>query len=188
MTRPSLRVLLIIFVALAVAAFGFTLATGLRSDPSQASQAGTAAGPATRTRDDPAPALVGRTMSGEPFDLATLRGQVVLVNVWASWCDPCRQELPVLAAAGRRWSDQGLRLVGLDLRDTPAAARELLDQVDTAPMTIVPDPTGTAAVGWGVLGVPETFLVDRSGRVRVWAQGVVTADWLEQRVPPLLAQ
>lgn len=170
---------------LAVALLGVTLAVGLRPDHGQP-VANAATGPATRTRDDPAPALVGRTLDGQGFDLAALRGHVVLLNVWASWCDPCRQELPLLATAERRWSGAGLDLVGLDVRDDTNQARALLAQVGTVPMTVVNDPGGQAAVTWGVTGVPETFLIDRGGRVRVWAQGAVSADWLEQRVPALL--
>lgn len=168
----------------AVVVVGGLLATGLRGTGSAADP--TTAGPATRIRNAPAPPLTGSTLTGQPFDLAALRGRVVLVNVWASWCDPCRQELPVLVAAGRRWSGSGLRVVGVDVRDNDVQARQLLSQVGGADVPSVVDRTGTAAIGWGVVGVPETFLVDRDGRVRVWAQGPVTAEWLEQRVPPLL--
>jgi cytochrome c biogenesis protein CcmG/thiol:disulfide interchange protein DsbE len=178
-----------LLAVLAVAALGGTLVTGLRPGPEQATATSiaSASGPATRIRDEPAPALAGRTLRGEAFDLAALRGRVVLVNVWASWCDPCRRELPQLAGAARRWSGAGLRLVGLDIRDDDGRARALLAEVGAGSVTVVADPTGTLAVTWGVVGVPETFLVDRAGRVRVWARGAVTAEWLEQRIPPLLA-
>jgi cytochrome c biogenesis protein CcmG/thiol:disulfide interchange protein DsbE len=131
--------------------------------------------------------LAGRTLAGDHFDLAGRRGQVTLVNVFASWCGPCRDELPLLVDAQRRWSAQGLRVVGLNVRDGPDAARALLQESGAASLTVVPDARGAVAVEWGVRGVPETFLVDRDGRIRQWAQGPITAEWLEKWLPPLLA-
>ncbi|MEU5942998.1 TlpA disulfide reductase family protein [Micromonospora sp. NPDC047548] len=134
----------------------------------------------------PAPALAGATLDGGRFDLADARGQVVLVNVFASWCGPCRDELPLLAEAERRWSDRGVRLVGLDVRDGAEAVRALLAETGTTELVVLPDPDGTRSVDWGVRGVPETFVVDRQGRIAARQRGVVTARWLEQQVTPLL--
>lgn len=148
--------------------------------------AGAAGGPVLGL-DEPAPALTGPTLGGSAFDLAQLRGHPVLVNIWAAWCDPCREELPLLVAAGARWRAGGLRLVGLDVRDGAEQARTLLAQTGAAGLTSVRDPSGRIAVGWGVRGVPETFLVDASGRVRDAIRGPLTTRWLEARVPALLA-
>jgi cytochrome c biogenesis protein CcmG, thiol:disulfide interchange protein DsbE len=171
-------------VVTAVGVLTATLWHGLYQQPD------TPAGPpslVTVERGQPAPPLSGKTLQGASFDLAALRGRVVLVNVWATWCEPCRTELPVVTAAARDWSAYGLMLVGLDVRDDPGQALALLAQLDPrSTMTVVPDPSGTAAVDWGVRGVPETFVIDRSGLVRVWAQGAVTPAWLEQWVRPLL--
>ncbi|MEU4678831.1 redoxin family protein [Micromonospora sp. NPDC023737] len=165
--------LLLLVVAVAV-----VLAAGLRT--------GTA--PTTGAAGDPipAPALDGATLDGGRFDLTEARGQVVLVNVFASWCGPCRDELPLLADTVRRWSPHGLRVVGLNLRDGPEAVRALLAETGTTGLTVLPDPDGTQAVRWGVRGVPETFVVDRDGRIVARQQGVVTRQWLDQRVAPLL--
>lgn len=134
----------------------------------------------------PAPALTGPTLTGEPFDLAELRGRVVLVNVFASWCGPCRTELPILADVQRRWSERTLRVVGLAVRDSTVALRDLLDQTGAQDLTVVPDPTGTTAVDWGARGVPETFLVDSHGRIADRIVGPVTTQWLDKRLAPLL--
>ncbi|MEU4660416.1 TlpA disulfide reductase family protein [Micromonospora chalcea] len=134
-----------------------------------------------------APALAGATLDGGRFDLAALRGQVVLVNVFASWCGPCRDELPLLAETGRQWSPRGLRMVGLNLRDGPDAVRPLLEQSRAEQIVVLPDPDGTRAVGWGVRGVPETFLVDRDGRIVAHRPGVVTRQWLDDHLSTLLA-
>jgi cytochrome c biogenesis protein CcmG/thiol:disulfide interchange protein DsbE len=183
MTATRRRGLLALLAGLVVAGLGITLAAGMRS---ASGGTGTAAGPVTQARSQPAPPLSGRTLTGSAFDLNRLRGKVVLVNVWASWCDPCRQELPALAAAQRRWSADGLAVVGIDFRDNAEAADGLLAQLGVRDLPSVADPQGAAAVAWGARGVPETFLVDRTGTVRLWAQGAVDTGWLEQRVPPLL--
>ncbi|PZG24072.1 DsbE family thiol:disulfide interchange protein [Micromonospora craterilacus] len=133
-----------------------------------------------------APALTGTTLAGDRFDIADARGQVVLVNVFASWCGPCRAELPLLVEADRRWSPEGLRVVGLNLRDGTEAVRALLDETGAGKLTVLPDRDGTRAIEWGVRGVPETFLVDRDGRIVAHQPGVVTQQWLADRVVPLL--
>jgi cytochrome c biogenesis protein CcmG/thiol:disulfide interchange protein DsbE len=171
---------LVALLAVAVLALvlGFGIATG--SDPHRTSD------PTTRQPNAAAPALAGQTLDGEQFDLAALRGQVVLVNVFASWCGPCRTELPLLLDTQHRWSAEGLHLVGIDVRDSFDAVRALLDQTQARELLVLPDPAGAIAVAWGVRGVPETFLVDRDGRIVAWAQGPLTRSWLEQRVAPLL--
>ncbi|WP_199516670.1 TlpA family protein disulfide reductase [Nucisporomicrobium flavum] len=166
-------------------ALGVTLASGVGRPSGDA--APTAAGPVTQARSGTAPALTGTTLTGATFDAAALRGKVVLVNVWASWCDPCRQELPVLAAAQRRWAARGLAVVGIDIRDNAESARALLSGLGVQDLQSIADPQGTTAVAWGARGVPETFVVDRSGQVRWWAQGAVDAAWMEQRVSPLMS-
>ncbi|GAB2934767.1 DsbE family thiol:disulfide interchange protein [Micromonospora polyrhachis] len=170
---------------LCVGTLGVTLAVGLYRSP--ADQAGADRVPVTRTPGTAAPALAGRTLDGDVFDLAKLRGRVVLVNVFASWCAPCRAELPLLVEAQRRWSEQGLQLVGLAVRDSDDATRSLLREAGAEDLLVLADPTGGMAVDWGTRGVPETFVVDQAGRVAHWAQGQVTRGWLEQRVAPLLA-
>jgi cytochrome c biogenesis protein CcmG/thiol:disulfide interchange protein DsbE len=146
---------------------------------------GTAA-PAASTAAAAAPPLAGPTLAGSTLDLARLRGSVVLVNAWAAWCAPCRQELPLLVAAERRLGPRGLREVGLDLRDGARQARELLATVGGDPAGSVTDPQGALARRWGIQGVPETFVVDRRGRVRARHVGAVTGAWIDQHVLPLL--
>jgi cytochrome c biogenesis protein CcmG/thiol:disulfide interchange protein DsbE len=111
----------------------------------------------------------------------------MLVNIWASWCSPCRQELPLLAETARQWTGNGVRLVGLDVRDNEQDAQALLTETDATDLTVVPDPRGLVAVSWGVRAVPETFIVDRAGQIRVRAHGAVTATWLRQQLTRLVA-
>ncbi|UQU62626.1 TlpA family protein disulfide reductase [Couchioplanes caeruleus] len=179
------RIVAALLAAAAVTALGVTLASGIGA--ASGGPATPAPGPVTQARSGAAPPLAGTTLAGARFDPAALRGKVVLVNVWASWCDPCRQELPVLAAAQRRWASHGLAVVGIDIRDNAESARALLTDLGVQDLHSIADTQGTTAVAWGARGVPETFVVDRSGQMRWWAQGAVDAAWLEQRVGPLMS-
>ena len=135
-----------------------------------------------------APPLAGPTLDGGHVDLADLRGSVVLVNVWASWCAPCREEMPLLAEAARAWGPAGLRVVGIDVNDRPESAAAFLDEIGGVPFPSVADPDGRLAVAWGTIGVPETYVVDRDGVVVAKAVGALQPDWLAEHVHPLLEQ
>jgi cytochrome c biogenesis protein CcmG/thiol:disulfide interchange protein DsbE len=131
-----------------------------------------------------APTLRGTDLSGQLFDLTGLHGDVVLVSVWASWCRPCRAELPLLAEAAR--NHPGLQVVGLDFRDSATPARDLLAATGAERIRSVQDPDGRLGIEWGVFGVPESFLVDRAGTVRARRVGAVDQAWLQAATDPLL--
>lgn len=139
--------------------------------------------PITKQPDRPAPDLTGTTLSGEPFDLSRHRGSVVVLNVMASWCTPCRDEVPVLAEGADRFAGRDVRFVGVAMRDDPEDTRELLARSGAQSLTVLMDPDGVAAVTLGARGVPETFVVDRSGTIRLHAFGPVSAAWLDQWIP-----
>ena len=108
------------------------------------------------------PPLNARLPGLGPADLAA-PGQVTLVNVFASWCIPCREEAPQLAQLAR---ERGVRLVGIVYKDKPEAARAFLGEYGNPFQRIGQDADGRAGIEWGISGVPETFIVDGHGIVR----------------------
>lgn len=134
----------------------------------------------------PAPPLHGSTLNGATLDLRQFRGKVVLVNIWASWCAACRAEHPVLAATQRAYAGDGLQIVGIDMSDSRADATKFLTEMGGADYPSVFDPQAQIAIGWGAFGVPETYLVDRTGVIRAKAVGAVTAGWVARYVLPVL--
>lgn len=129
--------------------------------------------------DKPAPSVVlppleGLAREGVPLpgiDPAAFAGQVTLVNVFASWCGPCRQEHPVLEELAKQ---PGIRLVGINYKDEPENARRFLGALGNPYSAVGVDPAGRAAIEWGVYGVPETFVVGPDGRIRFKFVGPLT--------------
>jgi cytochrome c biogenesis protein CcmG/thiol:disulfide interchange protein DsbE len=157
------------------------LAAALRTTGTD-SAGGSASDPALRV----APPLSGATLSGGTADLTRMRGRVVVLTVWASWCPPCRDELPVLSRTVRSYSGGGIAFLGILTRDTPTAARSLLTQSGSGDLVNLLDPDGSMAVTLGATGVPETYVVDRDGTIRARHIGPVTEQWLRQQLDPLV--
>lgn len=95
-------------------------------------------------------------------DAELKRGEVTIVNVWASWCAPCRQEHPFLMELAR---DGRVAIAGLNYKDKPENARRFLGELGNPYTALGVDPSGRAAIEWGVYGIPETFLVGKDGTI-----------------------
>lgn len=113
---------------------------------------------------DPLPGLVAQGQPVPGLSDADLKaGRVTIVNVWASWCGPCRQEHPLLMELAR---DPSVRVVGIAYKDNSENARRFLGALGNPFAAVGIDPNGRAAIDWGVYGVPETFLVGPDGTIR----------------------
>ncbi len=130
------------------------------------------------------PALADLTRDGTPVPglaRADLDGRVTLVNVFASWCGPCRAEHPLLMQLAK---DARVRVVAINYKDQPENARRFLGRLGNPYAAIGVDTGGRAAIDWGVYGVPETFLVDASGTIRLKHTGPLTPEILRERLMP----
>lgn len=115
------------------------------------------------------------------LETAEFSGQVTLVNVWASWCGPCRQEHPVLMALSQ---DGRFVIAGLNYKDKPENARSFLAELGDPYDAIGVDGSGRTAIHWGVYGVPETFLVGRDGTIRYKHVGPLTPAAVDRALMP----
>ncbi len=128
------------------------------------------------------------TVGGAPLSLAGLRGKVVWVNFWASWCPPCRAETPVLRDLYAAHSADGLELVGVSVQES--SVEDVRRYVETYGVAypVVADLTGALFREWRVYGLPTQFILDRDGVIRAIVQGPVDAATAERLVAPLLAE
>jgi cytochrome c biogenesis protein CcmG/thiol:disulfide interchange protein DsbE len=145
-------------------------------------------------REVPSP-LIGKP--APPFNLtqlhepakslgpADLKGQVWLLNVWASWCVSCREEHPLLVELGK---SKVVPIVGLNYKDETVAGKRWLAQNGDPYSVSVVDRDGRVGIDWGVYGVPETFVVDKAGTIRYKQIGPITAEALEKKILPLIRE
>jgi cytochrome c biogenesis protein CcmG/thiol:disulfide interchange protein DsbE len=129
----------------------------------------------------PLPGLVRDGAQVPGVAQADFMGAVTVVNVWASWCVPCREEAPLLM---RLAEDKRVRVVGINYKDKPDTARRFIGLYGNPFAAAGVDQSGRAAMDWGVYGVPETFLVGRDGRIAFKLIGEITASNLEATLKP----
>ena len=176
---PSRRlfVLLPLAVFLALAALFFYR---LGADPSRIPSA-LIGRPVPATDLPPVPGLVRDDQPVPGLSAAAFMGAVSLVNVWGSWCIPCREEAPLLMQLA---TDKRIRLVGINQRDEPDNARRFLGVYGNPFAAVGLDRNGRASIEWGVYGVPETFLVGRDGKIAYKLIGGITPDNFKGMLKP----
>jgi cytochrome c biogenesis protein CcmG/thiol:disulfide interchange protein DsbE len=141
--------------------------------------AGTAAGRA-------APKLTGTTLDGAAFDLASLRGRPVIVNFWASWCVPCREEFPLFVEALRKYGADGLAIVGVGWpNDDDAAARDFVAS-HAASWPTVTDHGGGCGLAWTAVAPPQTYFIGRDGVIASRQIGQVLQADFERQLAAIL--
>jgi len=132
------------------------------------------------------PPVAGLLRDGAPvpgIDGATFKGNVSLVNVWASWCVPCHDEAPLLMKIAE---DKRFRMVGINYKDQPENARRFIGRYGNPFAVVGADANGRASIDWGVYGVPETFVVDRQGRIAYKLVGPINEANLAAVLKPAL--
>lgn len=134
----------------------------------------------------PAPTFSLPSLAGaETLSPASFAGRPVLVNFFASWCEGCRVEHPLLMKLA---AEQGVEIIGMDYKDEPDAAREWLRRHGNPYRAVAIDRAGQAGLDWGVYGVPETYVLGADGRILFKHVGPVTPAAWEQRIRPLLGR
>lgn len=173
-SRGGRRALALVVVAVVVGLLGL-LGWGLLRQGQVPGVAVNTTGQIGRVPPGPAPDFALQLYDGGTFRLAEQRGKVVVVNYWASWCPPCREEAPILERGWRLYRDRGVVFVGLDIWDTEQDARAFLRRYGvTYPNG--PDPGGAAAVDYGLTGLPETFFIRADGTIaRHWIGPLTSA-------------
>lgn len=131
------------------------------------------------------PNLTGKSLTGTTINLSSYRGKVVVLNFWGSWCVPCQDEAPDLAAAYQQFQGQDVVFVGIAWADQDSAVRQFVQDYHV-PYRVALDDGGKIAVDYGITGVPETFVIDQQGRFTKKWVGPVTASQLSGLVDPLL--
>ena len=167
------RSLLAVVVGVALAAHGSTQAQGHELTPWPAGQ--------------PRPVLAATDLQGQHWDWASLKGRVVLINFWASWCEPCLAEMPSLQQLARQQGPERLVVLAVNFKEPEARVQRFVQQTGLD-LPVLADPAGELARAWGVKVFPSTVLVGADGRVRGVLRGEL--DWAgspaQRLIRPLL--
>ena len=179
MNRPQKILVTAAFAVLVLALFA-VLAYGLANRS-------TATGRSGMTRiGKPAPEFTMRLLNGGELRLSDLEGVPLVINFWASWCPPCRQESPGFERLWRRYRDTGIQFVGVDIQDDESDAEAYVREFGlTFPNGL--DPDGKITIDYGVIGLPVTFFVGSNGIVEGRWVGAIPEDKLEEWVKALVA-
>lgn len=137
--------------------------------------------------DYPAPALTLSDLDGNPRSLADLRGQVVLVNLWATWCPPCVEELPTLNSFYNDHADQGFVIIGIDDGEDLATVKEFLTRIPLN-FPIWMDPEYKSESAFVTMNLPSSYVLDRNGQVRLQWVGAITRQLLNEYIIPIIEE
>lgn len=170
------RVVTLFSVAVLVAGLGWYLSNrGIPEGP-----------PPLERRNEPLPALSGPALEGPALSAADFRGHILVVNVWATWCDPCRREQPALQRLSEEYADRGVRFLGINFQDDEAKARRWVERFGVGYPSLQ-DPSGGFADDLGFIGLPDTYVVDSSGTIRFAIFGETSRSEVSGLLDELLA-
>lgn len=137
---------------------------------------------------DSAPDITLKTLDNKPFKISDLKGEVVYVDFWATWCPPCRKSFPWMEEMHNKYSDLGFKVIAISLDNKRGVIDQFLNTMKTS-FTIVHDPSGASAQKFKVKGMPSSYLIDRHGNIQVRHMGFNSKDKakLEQQIKDLIA-
>ena len=164
-----------VLAVVAILALGAYLATRHRSRPAESTRNHTAA------RHPLAPEFSLTDLSGQKLDLSSYRGKVVLLDFWATWCVPCRTEIPRFVDLQNKYRDRGLQVIGISLDDDPKVAGAFYQQFQINYPVAVGDASLAERYG-GILGLPVNYLIDREGRIYAKHVGEVDISLIDKEV------
>jgi thiol-disulfide isomerase/thioredoxin len=131
------------------------------------------------------PPLALKDVNGGAHDLARYKGKVVLINFWATWCEPCRQEMPSIQRLRDKFAGKAFAVLAINVDEPDARVRRFLEQT-LLDLPVLMDPNKTATRGWGVRVMPTTFIVGPDGRIRYRSMGDM--DWSTDSVVGIVSQ
>ncbi|WP_329301074.1 TlpA family protein disulfide reductase [Streptomyces sp. NBC_00659] len=142
---------------------------------------------------DAAPDLSGKTVDGKRLDIADYKGKVVVLNVWGSWCPPCRAETPNLVKVAKETAAQGVQFVGINTRDPSTSPARAFEEQQGVPYPSLYDPTGKLMLRFkkGTLNpqtIPSTIIIDRDGKIAARTLQALSKDKLHEMLDPVLAE
>lgn len=129
----------------------------------------------------PAPDFTLNDLDGNPLRLSDLRGKVVFINFWASWCPPCRAEMPEIEAVHQKYKDKGVVVIGVDIGEPESNVRQYVEQGGFS-WTFVLDTTGEVSRDYQVVAIPASFFLDREGIIRAVNIGAMTKNVMEGKL------
>jgi cytochrome c biogenesis protein CcmG, thiol:disulfide interchange protein DsbE len=178
LTPVSIAIVCVVLALVALLAYGLS-----QNEPDRSVEDALARGELEQ-----APALeLPKLSGGGDGSLADYRGDVVVLNFWASWCEPCREESPLLERWHKRMDAKGGTVLGVDVLDVTGDAQDFIDEYDlTYPM--LKDKDGDALESFGVVAYPETFVIDAEGRIAAVRRGPVDEAFMRTEVAPLLEE
>ena len=137
----------------------------------------------------PAPDFTLKSSTGKNIKLSELRGQVVMINFWASWCGPCRQEMPLLDQLYQRYQPMGFTLLGVNVEEDSSAADKILKEIPVS-FPVLYDNNSKVSESYQVQAMPSTFLIDRDGKLRYLHKGYKpgTEDEYQQQIRELIRE